>query len=155
MKFFLAVSILSAFTSTCASLISRQTFPSCSQACLANADLGSCSADDDTCLCNTPAFISSTASCIADSCSGNDLTEANAAAQDLCLAVGITLTASSIPISTSTAPASSGSATTSATASTTAGSAAQTSSSSNGALSNGMNSFASLAVFGLITTLVL
>ncbi|KAJ3746623.1 hypothetical protein DFH05DRAFT_1486026 [Lentinula detonsa] len=153
MKFFLAVSILSAFTSTCASLISRQTFPSCSQACLANADLGSCSADDDTCLCNTPAFISSTASCIADSCTGNDLTEANAAAQDLCLAVGITLTASSIPISTSTTPASSGSA--SATASTTAGSAAETSSSSNGALSNGMNTFASLAVFGLIATLVL
>ncbi|KAJ3982947.1 hypothetical protein F5890DRAFT_1526422 [Lentinula detonsa] len=153
MKFFLAVSILSAFTSTCASLISRQTFPSCSQACLANADLGSCSADDDTCLCNTPAFISSTASCIADSCTGNDLTEANAAAQDLCLAVGITLTASSIPISTSTTPASSGSA--SSTASTTTGSAAETSSSSNGALSNGMNTFASLAVFGLITTLVL
>ncbi|KAJ3800966.1 hypothetical protein GGU11DRAFT_741994 [Lentinula aff. detonsa] len=153
MKFFVAVSILSAFTSTCASLISRQTFPSCSQSCLANADLGSCSADDDTCLCNTPAFISSTASCIADSCTGNDLTEANAAAQDLCLAVGITLTASSIPISTSTAPASSGSA--SATASTTAGSAAETSSSSNGALSNGMNTFASLAVFGLITALVL
>ncbi|KAJ3764495.1 hypothetical protein EV361DRAFT_826413 [Lentinula raphanica] len=146
MKFFVAVSILSVATSAWASLIARQTFPTCSQSCLANADLGSCNADDDTCLCNTPAFISSTATCIADSCTGNDLTEANAAAQDLCLAVGVTLTASSIPISTSTSPASSGS----ASASTTAEAASETSSSSNGASSNGMNTIAYLAAFGLI-----
>ncbi|KAJ3934325.1 MAG: hypothetical protein NXY57DRAFT_700613 [Lentinula lateritia] len=149
MKFFVAVSLLSAITSTCASLLPRQTFPTCSQSCLANADLGSCSADDDTCLCNTPAFISSTATCIASSCTGDDLTEANAAAQDLCL--GVTLTDSSIAISTSTTPASSGS----ASATTTSAVSSQTSSSSNGALSNGVNTFASLTAIGLVAVVAL
>ncbi|KAJ4486832.1 hypothetical protein C8R41DRAFT_921215 [Lentinula lateritia] len=151
MKFFVAVSLLSAITSTRASLLPRQTFPTCSQSCLANADLGSCSADDDTCLCNTPAFISSTATCIASSCTGDDLTEANAAAQDLCLAVGVTLTDSSIAISTSTTPASSGS----ASATTTSAVSSQTSSSSNGALSNGVNTFASLTAIGLVAVVAL
>ncbi|KIK68409.1 hypothetical protein GYMLUDRAFT_35824 [Collybiopsis luxurians FD-317 M1] len=169
MKFFVTLSALSAITSTWAyALIPRQTFPPCSQSCLTSADFGSCNPTDDTCLCKSPAFISSTASCIASSCTGNDLTEANQAAQQLCLAVGVTLTDSSITITpsstaggSSTSGGSSASVTSpasgSSSASGTSSAAAATSSSpSNGALSNsGANTLASLAVFGLVAAVAL
>ncbi|KAF5366147.1 hypothetical protein D9757_010958 [Collybiopsis confluens] len=174
MKCFAVISALSAITSTWASaVIARQSFPPCSQTCLTTADFGSCNPTDDTCLCNLPAFISSTATCIANSCSGNDLTEADAAAQQLCLAVGVTLTASSITITTGTSPSgsasisapsatspvsstgssSSGNSSPSGTSST---SPSSTSATSNGALSiNAANTLTSLAVVGFVAAIVL
>ncbi|KAG2040395.1 hypothetical protein BDR03DRAFT_948625 [Suillus americanus] len=81
----------SAFTA----LITRQSLPNCAVPCLTNADFGNCSSTDDSCLCHSQAFINSTTSCIQASCTGSDLTNAEAASQSLCAAVGVTLTVSS------------------------------------------------------------
>ncbi|KAI0772914.1 hypothetical protein BD413DRAFT_473489, partial [Trametes elegans] len=59
----------------------------CANPCLASADFGNCDPLDSGCLCNSQAFVSSTTACITKSCSGNDLQQAEAAAQQVCLAV--------------------------------------------------------------------
>ncbi|KZT26073.1 hypothetical protein NEOLEDRAFT_267649 [Neolentinus lepideus HHB14362 ss-1] len=131
-------------------IYARQSLPSCATSCLMNADTGTCG-ENDTCLCRSQAFINSTTTCIQQSCTGSDLTNAEAAAQELCAAVGVTLSATSATAS-ATAPASSasgspgGSATTSASASSA--SASQTGTTS-GAMTHGANMVAGLAAVGL------
>ncbi|KAE9405595.1 hypothetical protein BT96DRAFT_1015561 [Gymnopus androsaceus JB14] len=152
MKFSIIICALSALVGASALLVPRQvTFPPCSQMCLATASLGSCQQGDDTCLCNTPAFVSSTADCIAASCTGSDLTEADQAAEQLCLAVGVKLTVTVSSTATSAASSASASSTATSSASTTTSS----SSSSNGAISNGANTLAALAAFGLVAAITL
>ncbi|TFK52837.1 hypothetical protein OE88DRAFT_1307759 [Heliocybe sulcata] len=130
-------------------LFARQSLPSCATSCLLNANTGSCSQNDDVCLCNSQAFISSTTTCIEQSCQGNDLTNAESAAQQLCAAVGVTLSAASATPS-ATAPASSGSGSSSASATTSAhdSSASQTGTTS-GAMTHSVNMVAGLAAVGL------
>jgi len=148
MKLFAILSAVSAVSATLAVILPRQslTFPSCAESCIANADIGSCDPSDDTCLCNTPSFVSSTAACISSSCTGNDLTQADEAAEQLCLAVGVTL--SSTAVSSTSAHASSSS----SSSSSTAGAASATSS-SNGALSPAMNTF--VVALGVVAAVVL
>ncbi|KAI6112382.1 hypothetical protein EDD17DRAFT_1595822 [Pisolithus thermaeus] len=102
------VALSAALSSVSAGLVSRQSLPSCANPCITNANLGGCSATDDTCLCENQTFINSTTTCIESSCTGNDLQEAEQYAQSLCLAVGVTLTIAT-PTPTSTSPTSSSS----------------------------------------------
>ncbi|KIK48523.1 hypothetical protein CY34DRAFT_68132, partial [Suillus luteus UH-Slu-Lm8-n1] len=76
-----------AVSSTFAALLTRQSLPNCAVSCLQNADYGNCASTDDSCLCHSQAFINSTTSCIQASCTGSDLTNAEAASQSLCAAV--------------------------------------------------------------------
>ncbi|KAG2357901.1 hypothetical protein BDR07DRAFT_1222942, partial [Suillus spraguei] len=94
----LALSVSSAF----AALVTRQSMPNCAVPCLTNADFGNCSETDDSCLCHSQAFINSTTTCIQASCTGSDLSNAEAASQSLCAAVGVTLTTSSATASATT-----------------------------------------------------
>ncbi|KAG1728028.1 hypothetical protein EDD22DRAFT_974111 [Suillus occidentalis] len=84
------------------------------------------------------ARLSSTAttSCIQETCTGSDLTNAEAASQSLCAAVGVTLTTSS---ATATATQSSNGTTTTATPS-----------SSNAASSHTINIFTGAAAFAIL-----
>jgi len=77
-----------------ASFVPRQFFPDCAIPCLQNADLGSCGAQDNVCLCNNQAFINSTTTCIENSCSADDVASAEAEADAICESVGVTLVAS-------------------------------------------------------------
>ncbi|TBU24736.1 hypothetical protein BD311DRAFT_536598 [Dichomitus squalens] len=85
MRFFAVLALAAA--ASAASLHRRQSFPDCSQSCLANADFGSCDPLDDSCLCKSSSFVNSVTSCIEGACQGSDLTNAESAAQQLCLAV--------------------------------------------------------------------
>ncbi|KAJ7764614.1 hypothetical protein DFH07DRAFT_770460 [Mycena maculata] len=88
----LAVSALfAAFVSASTLPLHRRQFPNCASNCLANPDLGGCTAGDDTCLCNNDVFVSSTFSCIEAACTGDDLEQAIAGAASLCAAVHVTL----------------------------------------------------------------
>ncbi|KIM54030.1 hypothetical protein SCLCIDRAFT_1222324 [Scleroderma citrinum Foug A] len=135
------LTLSAAFSSANATLFARQTLPSCATTCITGASLGSCSATDDSCLCNDQAFISSTTSCIESSCTGNDLVEAEQYAQAICLAVGVTLSVTA-PASTATTPSSTSTTTTTGTSTA----ATSTPSHTNGAsLSYGINLFAGAA----------
>jgi len=88
-----------------ASFVARQTFPgmspnaffiitytqivlvACAVPCLENADLGSCSAQYNVCLCSNRAFVNSTTICIEGACTGADLTNAELLARDICQSV--------------------------------------------------------------------
>ncbi|KAF9001187.1 hypothetical protein BDQ17DRAFT_1426752 [Cyathus striatus] len=168
-----ALTILGAALSASAStLLARQSIPTCGQPCILNADLGSCSATDTLCLCQSSAFVSSTTQCIVSSCSGQDLQDAEAAARALCAQVGVTLTDSvaassttaasgsstgAAASSTATSPAASGSGSStrsgssaaSTPASSSSSSAPATSSSASSASKNGINAVAGLAAIGL------
>ena len=63
----------------------------CAAACLASADFGSCSQNDNACLCSSQPFIQSTTSCITSKCSGQDLANAEAYSQAICKSVVRTL----------------------------------------------------------------
>ncbi|KDQ56542.1 hypothetical protein JAAARDRAFT_36030 [Jaapia argillacea MUCL 33604] len=120
--------------------VSAQSIPACATPCLANANLGGCAATDNACLCKNQAFISSTTACIQANCTGSDLTNAEAAAQALCAAVGVTLTP----------PASTGSASHSAAPSSTApSSASPRSTAKSGAVTYGINAVVGLAAVAL------
>ncbi|KIO16739.1 hypothetical protein M407DRAFT_85663, partial [Tulasnella calospora MUT 4182] len=58
----------------------------CGIPCLTNADAGTCSPTDNTCLCKSDAYLRSTTSCIQSSCSAADLATAAGLAQQLCKA---------------------------------------------------------------------
>ncbi|KAH7926880.1 hypothetical protein BV22DRAFT_1111399 [Leucogyrophana mollusca] len=135
MRFTFALVALSAAVSTAsAAVVARQGLPNCAVPCLTDANFGGCAPDDDTCLCNNQTFIQSSTSCIQSSCTGSDLTNAESAAQQLCLAVGVTL--SSTPAATgSTSPSAASSA------------AAAPSPSGNGAASKRINALAGAAAF--------
>ncbi|KAJ8596835.1 hypothetical protein M405DRAFT_928505 [Rhizopogon salebrosus TDB-379] len=145
MRFPVAVLVLSAAVSSVfAALVARQSLPNCAVPCITNADYGNCSSTDDTCLCHSQAFINSTTTCIQASCTGSDLTNAEAASQALCAAVGVTLT---------TAPASTG--VSSATSTGTSKSASSASSStasptSNAASSNSINVLTGAAALAIL-----
>ncbi|KAF8843506.1 hypothetical protein BDN67DRAFT_1066887 [Paxillus ammoniavirescens] len=142
MRFAVALFALTAVSSASSALVARQSLPNCAAPCLANANFDGCSPDDDSCLCHDQTFINSTTSCIQSSCTGSDLAEAEAFAQSLCLAVGVTLTAASAtPTASATTPAS---AKTSA-ASTSAASTAASPSSTGAASSNGVSVLAGAA----------
>ncbi|RPD61594.1 hypothetical protein L226DRAFT_612382 [Lentinus tigrinus ALCF2SS1-7] len=154
MRFF-AVLALAAVAS--AASLNRRQLPSCANSCLANADFGSCDPLDDSCLCNNQGFVSSVTTCIESSCQGSDLQAAESAAQQLCLAVGVTLTATPSASATSsgsgsaTSGASAGSTSATSTATSPASSSTQTqsgSSGSNGAATHGVNALAALAAVG-------
>ncbi|KAG1724648.1 uncharacterized protein EDB91DRAFT_1350986 [Suillus paluster] len=133
---FVVVALSAAFSTAYAAMIARQnSLPNCAVPCLANADYGNCSSTDDSCLCHSTAFINSTTTCIQASCTGSDLTNAEASSQELCAAVGVTL-------STSATATSSSKATTTATSTP--------SSSSNAASSNTINVLTGAAAFALL-----
>ncbi|KAI1792478.1 hypothetical protein LXA43DRAFT_1093711 [Ganoderma leucocontextum] len=156
MRFFAVLALAAAVSA--ASLQRRQSFPTCSQSCLTDANFGSCDPLDDACLCKDSGFVSSVTSCISSACTGSDLTNAEAAAQQLCLAVGITLTATPTASGSSGSATSTGSASGSPTAtspsgtssSSTASSTSTTTSGSNGAASYGVNGLAALAAVGAV-----
>ncbi|KAI6020106.1 hypothetical protein PISMIDRAFT_678658 [Pisolithus microcarpus 441] len=141
------VALSAALSSVSAGFVSRQTLPACAQTCITSANLGGCSATDDSCLCRNQSFVNAVTSCIESSCTGSDLQQAEEFAQSLCLAVGVTLT-----ISTSTA--------TSASSASSAPSTSSTSSSQSppnlgsATSSYGINVFAAAAaVLGVGLTL--
>ncbi|KZT64997.1 hypothetical protein DAEQUDRAFT_731978 [Daedalea quercina L-15889] len=136
--FALTVVVLSAIATAQASYLLKRQFPSCASTCLEDADFDGCDESDDTCLCKSSVFVNSVTSCIESSCTGSDLTTAEEDAQQLCLAVGVTLTASV-----------SGASATSA-SSTASSSAASTTQTTSGARSNGVNALAGLAVVGAV-----
>ena len=138
MRFAIAFVTMSAVISAvpAAMIFQRQSIPSCATTCIANADLGGCQMGDDSCLCHNEAFINSTTTCIQSTCTGQDLQTAEYDAQQLCLAVDVTLTASS--------PSSSASPTTS---NSSAPNTASTK--NNGAVSNSINILAGAAAVAL------
>ncbi|KAG1792029.1 uncharacterized protein HD556DRAFT_1382354 [Suillus plorans] len=139
MRFAVVVLTLSvAVSSAFAALITRQSLPNCAVPCLTDADFGNCSSTDDNCLCHSQAFINSTTTCIHASCTGSDLTNADAASQSLCAAVGVTLTAGS---AAATATSSSNSTATATTAKP---------SSSNAASSHSINMLTGVAAFAIM-----
>ena len=104
--------------------------PACALTCMASADTGSCQSDDNGCLCRDSAFVNSVTECVESSCTGSDLTNALAFAQENCAAVGVTLT--STPTPTPTSPTSS------------SGSTATTTQSSSSSSSSGSPSYVSI-----------
>jgi hypothetical protein len=54
---------------------------------MGQADFGSCTADDISCLCHNDAFVTSVTDCINVSCSGDDREAAFVGSQELCAAV--------------------------------------------------------------------
>ncbi|KAI6110104.1 hypothetical protein F5141DRAFT_1004140, partial [Pisolithus sp. B1] len=48
----------------------------CADTCITSANLGGCSATDNSCLCRSQSFVSAVTSCIETSCSGSDLQQA-------------------------------------------------------------------------------
>ncbi|KAG9096467.1 hypothetical protein FRC07_010931 [Ceratobasidium sp. 392] len=105
MRVSFAVLALAAVASA-SSVFRRQSMPACAMTCIMNANTqdSGCDATDNTCLCKNQAFIQSTSTCIASTCQGNDLKDANEAASALCAAAGVTLTPTD-PSATETAPA--------------------------------------------------
>ena len=59
----------------------------CALPCVANANFGSCSHQDNACLCKSQAFINSTTTCIQGACQGQDLQNAEAYSQAICKSV--------------------------------------------------------------------
>ncbi|OSX58336.1 hypothetical protein POSPLADRAFT_1041416 [Postia placenta MAD-698-R-SB12] len=128
--------------STRAGIFKRQ-FPTCADSCLANADFGDCNESDDSCLCRNSAFVNSVTSCIQTSCTGSDIATADEDAQQLCLAVGVTLSASSAS-ATATSPSS-----TSATSATSA-SASSGAAKTGAAMTHGVSAIAGLVAVGAV-----
>ncbi|KAH7337450.1 hypothetical protein B0J17DRAFT_663026 [Rhizoctonia solani] len=84
-----------------ATTLNRRQYPSCAMSCIQNANIGTCSPTDNTCMCKSQAFIESTAACVNKSCSGDDLDKANEISRALCLAAGVTLSETATPSATS------------------------------------------------------
>ncbi|KAI3611881.1 hypothetical protein WG66_016217 [Moniliophthora roreri] len=142
------VAILAAASASASTLFARQAgIPSCAATCITQAKIpDGCDPTDNGCLCRNQEFVQSTSDCVKSTCSGNDLTQAEALAQQLCADQGVTLTDSASPTQTGSpsGPAASGGSA-SAPAQSTAPSTGN-----NGALSNGANIMASLAGIGLV-----
>ncbi|KAG5649738.1 hypothetical protein H0H81_002241 [Sphagnurus paluster] len=150
MRFSIAIlAVAAAASSASAALVARQ-LPACATACLTgpNVDYGGCSATDNLCLCKSQTFVTKSTECIETTCTGSDLETSLQISQQLCLAVGVTLTA---PTATPTGGASASSAPSSGAApsSASASSSASTPQKTNAALANGVNAFAGLAALGL------
>ena len=100
------VAAASAFSAATASIYSRQSLPctvqytsffilcihlvcftACALSCMENANYGSCSQEDNACLCRNTEFVSSTTACIEKACDASDLAAAEQYSQALCDAV--------------------------------------------------------------------
>jgi hypothetical protein len=100
------VAAVGAFSAATASMVARQSLPctsrhpsfvtiyihlvlliACAATCLANGDFGSCSQQDNACLCKSQAFVNSTTLCIQKACQGSDLADAEKYSQAVCAAV--------------------------------------------------------------------
>ncbi|KIJ93339.1 hypothetical protein K443DRAFT_112214, partial [Laccaria amethystina LaAM-08-1] len=132
-------------------LFSRQSIPACLSTCLANADLGGCVATDNACLCKSQVFVTGVATCVYQACTGADLTAAFNDAEQLCLAVGVTLSAVP-PGSTTTTGASSPATTSGRSSSTSSNGANRKSTVMVGPIVGGVVGFLALVFFvvGLI-----
>jgi hypothetical protein len=135
------VSVAVALSTATASLIARQSLPSCAVTCLAKANFGGCSQDDNHCLCANEAFINSTTTCIEAECSGSDLTNAEAYSQAICKSVGE-------PIGNSTSAASSASGASATPTSPTSSSTAKAGSSTGAAIAANANVLTGAAAVG-------
>ncbi|KAJ7582080.1 hypothetical protein C8J56DRAFT_243864 [Mycena floridula] len=71
-----------------------QNIPPCAFTCVTTAAPGSCSITDVHCLCASPTFAPALIKCVQASCSAADQQLAFTAAQQLCLAEGVSLTVS-------------------------------------------------------------
>ncbi|KAF5350713.1 hypothetical protein D9756_008564 [Leucocoprinus leucothites] len=150
MRFSLVIAVAAFVSSASASLISRQGgLPQCAFECITKADLGGCQATDNNCLCRSDTFLNSSTNCIGQTCKGQDLEDATAAARQLCAIVGVTLTSTPAGFPTLTGTLTGGTATAAGanTASGTAGGA--TPSGSSAASINGVSTVASIAALGL------
>ncbi|GLB39625.1 putative CFEM domain containing protein [Lyophyllum shimeji] len=142
-----------AAASASASLVSRQ-LPSCALSCISgpNVDLGGCAANDNACLCKSQTFVEKSTACITSSCKGAELQQALSLAQQLCAAVGVTLsgTPTGAPTATATSPGGSGNSTvTSHSGASGSTSTAPPTQTSNSARSNTAGALAGMAAFGL------
>ncbi|KAF8646626.1 hypothetical protein AX16_007126 [Volvariella volvacea WC 439] len=144
-----ALALFGAAVSVSASVLSARQLPDCSMPCIANAPTDPCATSDNACLCRNENFIEQTTVCIMQTCQGDDLQNALAAAQEMCRLVGVTLT------STPTLPSETGSSSESASetpessetsASETADNAQET---DNSAATLKTSAFAGLAAVGL------
>ncbi|KAF8586939.1 hypothetical protein K439DRAFT_1631239 [Ramaria rubella] len=121
------ISVL-AFVSTVAAVVVRQSVtppPTCALSCLASTNTDGCSITDNSCLCNNAQFISTQFTCIQAACTNPaDLQQAETFAQQNCLTVGVTLTATPTPVASSGSSPSSSAASSSAASSSVASSSA-------------------------------
>lgn len=62
-------------------------YAACADTCLQTANPAPCASDDVPCQCKNQAFINATATCVNQACTGSDLTQADEAAVQVCLAV--------------------------------------------------------------------
>ncbi|CAE6420841.1 unnamed protein product [Rhizoctonia solani] len=70
-----------------------QGFPDCSMGCLGKSDPGSCSLEDNNCLCGFMPFVEGTFACFKSSCSdAGDLRSAYDMAVAMCNQAGVTET---------------------------------------------------------------
>ncbi|KAJ6464174.1 hypothetical protein C8R47DRAFT_1057554 [Mycena vitilis] len=163
MRFSTALTVFALFAASASAsytpLHRRQSVPSCANSCYANPDLGSCKSGDNTCLCNSSAFVQGTFDCVEAACKGQDLADAIAGAAALCAAAGVNLPSASgaeFSATASLASTASGTGATSAASNSAAGSTAAASSpapstTTNGALSSTANTaFLGLAAIGAL-----
>ncbi|KAG9091217.1 hypothetical protein FRC06_000669 [Ceratobasidium sp. 370] len=73
-----------------ASLVRAQDFPTCAQPCLGQADPGSCSLTDNTCLCQNASYCNATNNCFHNSCGLSDWQSAYNLAVQMCNDAGVT-----------------------------------------------------------------
>ncbi|CAE6538618.1 unnamed protein product [Rhizoctonia solani] len=87
--FFLLVTVFLGFSQVCLA----QGFPDCSIGCLGKSDPGSCSLEDNKCLCSHKPFVEGTFACFKSSCTNaGDLKSAYDMAAAMCSQAGVTET---------------------------------------------------------------
>jgi len=131
--------------------------PACATNCVNNTPSSKCTNKTDVnCLCHDDDFITKATQCILTTCQGNDVQASEQFAQQLCAAVGVTLTSTpSVPSSTdggsASAPATSGGATTTAptNSGSTSGSGTATTPSAPASTSSGAAAHATAGFTGL------
>ncbi|KAF8208128.1 hypothetical protein K438DRAFT_1712935 [Mycena galopus ATCC 62051] len=158
MRFSAALAVFSFFAASASAsytpslyALSRRQGPSCEQSCLANPDLGNCSASNLTCLCNNSDFVQGTFDCIKAACTGTDLEQAIQLAAATCQSVGVTLVSAAGAEFSATASLSSTGSASSPSATSPAPSTSSTAPATNDARSSGVNSaFLGLAAIGVV-----
>ncbi|TFL07435.1 hypothetical protein BDV98DRAFT_652421 [Pterulicium gracile] len=162
MRSFSATLLLAAVASVSATTLLRRQqspYPDCALPCLVAAMEGEC-AGDVACLCRDEAFVVGSTECIATSCEGDDLENANRVARESCASVGVNLeeqpTDSATPSDaeeSDSAPAPSDSNTAPATEETSATpeDEEETPEEESAALSTGASTFITLTAVGLVS----
>ncbi|KAF9224560.1 hypothetical protein BS17DRAFT_816776 [Gyrodon lividus] len=96
MRFTFAILALSYAVSVLASYEHIPEFiPDCLGECYDQADYGNCAKDDEYCLCNCDAFISSIGYCLQSTCDADDLQKAEVIGEAICHRAGVTMTTDS------------------------------------------------------------